>query len=373
MSSTSDTAMRISAYPMHGLAKMLVEGFRTRDAHLIEWFARLGADVDVHSRPDPLPVAWLARLRRTESPPRRVTDRGRTVLRVPNLVDRKRWWVDATRHYGSPEAGSQIVSWTPFAFLSTGLRDAIEREHARAHFDLLDDWSIHHAFGSIRTEVESAYRRAFELAASVSANSEGTMALAHRFGRTDARLVPNGVDPERFGAVSTATGPPTIGYFGKIGRRVDDALVRSVATALPEFRFVFAGPVLERSTRSALSGLPNVEFLGDVPYARAADTLASFDVGWVPHGVEKGQVGGDAIKIYEYRAAGLPVVTTPIIGVVERPMPGVVVAHAGEHAAMLRSLFRDGSPRAARDPIRLPVEHTWQHKAQFILEQLTGD
>jgi glycosyltransferase involved in cell wall biosynthesis len=364
--------MNISAYPMHGLSKMLTEGFRTRDAHLIEWFARLGNEVEVHSRPDPAPLVWRARWRRTESSPEGVIDRSRTVLRIPNLMDRTRWWVDSLRYYRAPAPASSIISWTPFAFQATGVRDTLQRTTMRVHFDLLDDWSIHHAFSGLRPEIESAYQHAFERAGSVTANSEGTLALAHRFGRRDAVLLPNGVDPERFPQTSTASGAPTIGYFGKIGRRLDDALIRDVARALPEFRFVFAGPVLERATRTALNGLPNVQFLGDIPYSRAAETLASFDVGWVPHGVERGQVGGDAIKIYEYRAAGLPVVTTPIIGVRERPIPGVLVAEAARHHAVLRSLFPPGSSRAPRDCVELPIEHTWQYKAQFILGQLAA-
>lgn len=364
--------MQISAFPMHGLGKMLAEGFRTRDAHLIEWFARLGNTIEVHSRPDPAPLTWLGRTRRTEPVPPGVVDRGRSVWAVPDPRDRKRWWADSARRYRAPRAGSPLIFWTPFAPSSPAVREAITRDGVPNHLDLLDDWSIHHAFAGIRDEVEAAYRNAFELATSVSANSEGTLALAHRFGRSDAVLVPNGVDPERFARASTADGPPTIGYFGKIGRRVDDELVRRVALALPDYRFVFAGPVLDRATRAALDDLPNVEFVGDIPYSRAAETLAGFDVGWVPHGVERGQVGGDAIKIYEYRAAGLPVVTTPIIGVVERPIAGVIVADASAHAAALSNLFRAHHPRAARDPIRLPVEHTWEHKARWMLERLAS-
>jgi hypothetical protein len=109
--------------------------------------------------------------------------------------------------------------------------------------------------------------------------------------------------------------------------------------------------------------------VGDVHYLDVPELLQTFDVGWVPHGVEKGQVGGDVIKIYEYRAAGIPVLTTPIIGTRERPLEGVTVLDGEMHASMLASLERDGR-RVPRQPLRIPHEITWQYKTKTILALL---
>jgi hypothetical protein len=146
-------------------------------------------------------------------------------------------------------------------------------------------------------------------------------------------------------------------------------LIHRTALELPAVSFVFAGPILERSYGSLLESLPNVRALGDVPYSAIPELLTTFDIGWVPHGVEHGQVGGDAIKIYEYRSAGLPVLTTPIIGTVERPMPEVHVRDAPDHANVLRTLIagRDRVPRVLSD---IDPALTWRSKAAFILGEL---
>ncbi|MFP3467998.1 hypothetical protein, partial [Leifsonia sp. SIMBA_070] len=79
-------------------------------------------------------------------------------------------------------------------------------------FDLLDDWTKHYAFESIATEVDEAYRRLFARADAVTANAEGTVELAKRYGRDDVIFIPNGCDPGRFNPLSSASGALTVGY-----------------------------------------------------------------------------------------------------------------------------------------------------------------
>jgi glycosyltransferase involved in cell wall biosynthesis len=209
----------------------------------------------------------------------------------------------------------------------------------------------------------------FSVATSVTANSEATLELARFYGRSDAVLVPNGCDPARFSSVSEASGPITVGYLGKIGNRLDAKLIGDTVTAIPQVNFVFAGPVLEREVLRSFAHKPNVRMLGDIHYEEVPKLLQTFDIGWVPHGVESGQVGGDAIKIYEYRAAGLPVVTTPIIGTRERPMPYVNIAESTQHTDTITRLTAGYSrvPRAVSD---IPFDMTWESKAQYMLDQL---
>jgi glycosyltransferase involved in cell wall biosynthesis len=236
---------------------------------------------------------------------------------------------------------------------------------------LLDDWTVHYAFKSIKGEVENAYRRAFEASSVVFANSEGTLELARRFGRTDAELISNGVDPDRFAVTPNVRGPLTIGYVGLIGNRLDAKLILDVCGAFPELRFVFAGPFIDRHDRyrKILSRFPNVELLGYVQYDDLPALLATFDLGWVPHAVGDGELGGDVIKTYEYRAAGLQVLTTPIIGAGRRLTEGVHVVPADEQVDWLREATR-GRVRLERVPANIPEDLTWRHKASRIAQAL---
>ena len=361
------------AYPMHGQHKLSNEGYRTRDGHIIEWLGRFADATKSHiyvvSRPEPLVVAPLRRIRR---PAAAGTIPIQTLSWMMPKIDPKHWWVRSASAYPKVAAlGSEpAITWNPFTATAPADRNPFGDDRVVV-LDLLDDWTIHYGFASIRSDVEEAYRRAFETSSAVFANSEGTLDLAHRFGRSDAELMTNGVDPERFAITPKAAGPLTIGYVGKIGKRLDAQLVLAVCSAFPELRFIFAGPFLDTrdSYRKLLTGLPNVELLGDVHYDDVPEVMATFDVGWVPHAVGAGEVGGDIIKTYEYRAMGLQVLTTPVIGAGRTLTEGVHVVPADEQVSWLHEAIR-GRERVARVPASIPNEVTWRHKALRIAQVL---
>lgn len=356
----------VDAFPMHGQHKLSREGYRTRDGHMIEWFGRLLTPeraVAVHSRPEPVALDVIDRARK--GPVAAGTRPIRSVSwRVPPLSDRRRWWVRSASAFRGPVSGPAVI-WNPFAARSNVWREMVS-SGTPIVADLLDDWSIHYAFESIRGEVIAAYEELFARASSVFANAEGTLELARRFGRSDAVLLTNGVDPDRFSTISRARGPLTVGYVGKIGKRVDLDLVVGAARENRGVRFVFAGPILDHEYRRPLAAEPNVELLGDVHYSNVPDLLTTFDVGWVPHRVGAGEVGGDVIKTYEYRAAGMPVLSTPVTGAADRGLSGVHVLDRAEHRGWIAELARHGS-RVPRGDADVPADVTWERKAVTLL------
>jgi glycosyltransferase involved in cell wall biosynthesis len=328
-------------------------------------------NVEIVSRAEPWPRVTLARRSNPTQlhPHWTLVSPEPFVLPVGTARDRRRWWPQAVRWQPPCDPDQPMLAWDPFA-----LATAVDgRRAGRVVLDLLDDWTIHPAFAGIGAEVHVAYERAFSVADLVVANSEGTGLLARRFGRDDVLVIPNGVDPERFSLPSTAAGPRIlIGYAGKIGRRLDLPLIQDVSRRLAACRFVFAGPVLDRSVRRALARLPNVDLVGDVHYASYPALLGSWDIGWVPHLVGRGEVGGDVIKTYEYRAAGLPTVSTPVIG--SGRLAGVAVASRDDVLAVIET-FLPGTQgaRVPRQPMLMPAEHTWADKARRLARLLFDD
>ncbi len=339
---------------------------RTRDAHLLEWMARLrpGLTIELHSRAEPWPRVSLARRRGGPLPPR-FDCVSPEPLTLPPLRDRKRWWAISRRHAAPyPEGGiDAVVSWNPFAKLPPDAGDC------PLLFDLLDDMLIHPEFASIHAEVEASYRRWLGAATLVTANSEATLALARSFGRDDATLVLNGCDPERFSTEHRPGREFTVGYGGKVSERLDVELIRECAARLPGVRFEFVGQILSRRVKGAVGGLPNVEFVGDVPYPEYPATFQRWDVAWVPHRVGVGETGGDLLKLYEYRAAGLPTVSTRVGGW-ERASAGVEVLDRDQILPALERLSVGGPGSVARSPHQIPAEQTWSFKAAQMLDLL---
>lgn len=360
------------AFPMHGQHKLSNEGYRTRDGHLIEWFGRRleaqGA-VRVVSRPEPRVLASRRRYS-AESVAANTEPVATFVWRLPTSRDRQRWWVDSLNAYDRalPSQFAPVITWNPFVSLSSAW-PAILASGQPVAFDLLDDWSIHFAFANIKQQVDRAYRTLFDHATVVTANAEGTVELARRFGRDDVVLLPNGCDPERFDPTSAADGPLTVGYVGKIGKRLNLELIEEAARAMPEVSFVFAGPVLDQEYRRPMEQHSNISMLGDVHYEDVPALLRRFDIGWVPHRVGEGEVGGDVIKTYEYRAAGLPVLSTPVSGASSRGLDAVTVLPADEQVEWLAARARE-SARVPRVVSELPVDVRWSGKADYILGRL---
>ena len=108
-------------------------------------------------------------------------------------------------------------------------------------------------------------------------------------------------------ALRSPPSPLVLGYVGCIGRWFDWPLVIRLAEALPQARVELVGPCAVAPPPQ----LPaNVRLLPACPHSEAARHLMRFSVGLVPFRRNSLTAGVDPIKYYEYRAAGLPVLST---------------------------------------------------------------
>jgi len=139
--------------------------------------------------------------------------------------------------------------------------------------------------------------------------------ILHWFRQNGARrvaLLRNAVDLSRFDAIDRAgkRRPPRIGYVGTLSSWIDFQLFRELVSLRPNWSFVVAGPLYRVTIPDALLRMPNIEFLGDVTPDRVPGLLRTFDAAVVLYRREP-WLDLDSMKLYEYLAAGLPVVTTP--------------------------------------------------------------
>ncbi|WP_092198945.1 MULTISPECIES: glycosyl transferase [unclassified Pseudomonas] len=98
-----------------------------------------------------------------------------------------------------------------------------------------------------------------------------------------------------------------LGYVGTLGRWFDWDLVIALAKANPGNRIRLIGPVFT----PAPCVLPaNIELLPECSHASAIAAMARFSVGLIPFKLNRLTASVDPIKYYEYRALGLPVIST---------------------------------------------------------------
>jgi glycosyltransferase involved in cell wall biosynthesis len=105
-------------------------------------------------------------------------------------------------------------------------------------------------------------------------------------------------------------GKKVIGYVGTVDDRSDYDLLHHLFTNMPDAEFVFVGRILSERGQSILSKYPNVKIEGPKMPEQLPPYLQTFSVGIIPFVKDDFTKGIYPMKINEYLAAGLPVVST---------------------------------------------------------------
>ena len=103
---------------------------------------------------------------------------------------------------------------------------------------------------------------------------------------------------------------PIIGFFGLIADWVDVELMAEVAKRFQTGSLVLLGKAT--TDTSALQLLPNVHLLGRKPYSELPAYCKGFDVALNPFRINELTLNANPLKVREYLAAGLQVVSTNI-------------------------------------------------------------
>lgn len=124
-------------------------------------------------------------------------------------------------------------------------------------------------------------------------------------------VIKNGCEPEKFFKVEPRqiVNRPIIGYVGAISDWFDIDLVIELARNKPDWEFQIIGALENKEIKNSLS-LSNIKTFGEIPHTELPRLLKNFDVGIIPFKVNTLTQAVNPVKLYEYLAAGLPVVCT---------------------------------------------------------------
>ena len=185
--------------------------------------------------------------------------------------------------------------------------------------------------------------------------------------------MPNGTelppdDPGPVPAALAALTHPIAGYVGNLRDRIDWGLLRETALALPQVNFAIVGGGARKEDACILEGLSNVTFTGVVPYEQVQACIQKFDVALVPHLRNQLTASMNPLKIYNYFAAGRPIVSTEVENVDVALLPFIRIASspADFAAAISKALAAPrGRPRGY-DKALSGV--TWETRAKSVLK-----
>jgi len=193
-------------------------------------------------------------------------------------------------------------------------------------------------------------------------------------------LVPHGVDYAHFSKAVTKNLPvpedmqgvphPILGFFGLIRDWVDLGLLAEVARRRPDWHIVLLGG--STVDLAPYRGILNMHFLGRRPYASLPAYCRCFDVGLIPFKISDLTKAALPIKLREYLAAGLPVVSSPLP---DLEACGGLVRTARDTKGWISALeSAAGSEQSTRyDRNRAMKRETWPEKVEVICQRLTGE
>jgi glycosyltransferase involved in cell wall biosynthesis len=183
----------------------------------------------------------------------------------------------------------------------------------------------------------------------------------------NTHLVPNGVDYDVFSQAQSDNlsipddianlRKPIIGFVGAVAEWIDIDLLSFLAKENPEWEFVVVGPV--RVDVSAAAALSNVHFLGPKPWRTLPSYLSNFAAGLSIFKLDRLSNSVNPLKVYEYLASGIPVVSVAMSEVVKL---GSVVYIADDYAQFnqkLRLAVSEDSPSRIAERMRVAESHSW--------------
>lgn len=191
-------------------------------------------------------------------------------------------------------------------------------------------------------------------------------------------LVTHGVDYPHFYTATNSGTPiadelrnlphPILGFHGLIADWVDLPLLAELAKLRPNWSIVLVGKA--DTDLSMIADLPNVHYLGHRPYAQLPEYLRGFDIALLPFVMNQLTISSNPLKLREYLAAGLPVVSAPLPEALRFGSLVRTASTAAEYVDQIQKLLQTGDmgPSAARSAH--VAGETWEHKVEEMCQLL---
>jgi glycosyltransferase involved in cell wall biosynthesis len=160
---------------------------------------------------------------------------------------------------------------------------------------------------------------------------------------------------------------PIIGFHGLLADWIDFELIKKTAEHFAHGSVVLVGKLAADAEEKAsvLDGMKNVHFLGRKPYDDLPAYCKAFDVALNPFEINELTLAANPLKVREYLAAGLPVVSTdiPEVRVLDDCLVGV------DHNDFIAKIETALASSKSREEISDAIRHeSWDAKVDEIRE-----
>jgi len=198
----------------------------------------------------------------------------------------------------------------------------------------------------------------------------------------NAHVVPNGCEFERLRRPVTDESlfsripRPRVGMVAVLNHWINWEWLLASARRRPDVSLVLVGPVrpwtprpherLNAEALARLRTLPNVHWIGERVGDALLAALWGLDVGVIAFTDTQFNRGRDPLKLYQYLAVGLPVVTSPLNAFPSLP-DGVRTAHkAEEFGTLIDEALKRGAAEGRDGRIAFARAADWSERARTV-------
>lgn len=237
-----------------------------------------------------------------------------------------------------------------------------------------DDWLASPSRRQYWPAYREAYRRIADSGRAVAAVSQEIIDRIEPTG--PHRVVPNGIEPSEWLGrqpepprwFARIPGPRAV-YVGTLDSRVDVDGVRRLAVARADLQVILIGPVPQRAYLAGLADLKNVHLRSEVRREEVVAVLRNAELTLLAHRQTPLTEAMSPLKVYEYLAAGRPVLATDL-GPVRHFGPRVhLAASVADFADLVDTALAQGI-QGEPDRVAFIEDNAWSSRHREILELL---
>jgi glycosyltransferase involved in cell wall biosynthesis len=256
-----------------------------------------------------------------------------------------------------------MIIWNYMPFLPTALKQI----ESKKIYDCVDDHSAYP--GLINPDfVNELEGRTVELSDLIITTNKKLKEKISKYGK-NAIIINNGVDWNLFSSNlfnNKIDIKKKIIYIGAISEWFDSELVEYIAEKLQDYKITLIGP--HSINIANFKKYKNINLTGIMMQEDFSNILSESAVAIIPFRINRLTENVDPLKVYEYLAAGIPVVSTPIGGV--ENLPVLVASNKEDFLIKIKEALNNDSIEKRRERSEKVRSFSWETRYKMIQEIL---
>src|SRR5260221_10561379 len=162
-----------------------------------------------------------------------------------------------------------------------------------------------------------------------------------------------------------------IGYICSIDDRLDYDLLEFLIKNMPQADFIFVGRIVDKKGEQVLRQFKNVRLEGPKPVEQLPGYIKNFSLGIIPFAKNDFNKGIYPLKINEYLAAGIPVVTSNFSYLDEFKNIIRIADNKEEFNSFVEDELLNDSIEKKNARVEVAKLNSWEHRVDQISDIIT--